>query len=109
MLTEATIAFLLTLAVAALIYVLGRRAAPRSVQSEAECSAYACGEKVAFHGLKINISLYKYLIYFVVLDSAVLLLAFASFMGQGTNVPLLLLYLFIILGAGLLLVDGGKD
>jgi NADH:ubiquinone oxidoreductase subunit 3 (subunit A) len=106
---EATVAFVLIISAAYVIYFLGRRAAPKPVQTDAERSAYACGEKVTFSKLKVNVSLYKYLIYFVILDSSVLLLAFGSFMQAGTNVPLMLLYLFMMLGAGLLLVDGGKN
>jgi membrane protein DedA with SNARE-associated domain len=54
------------------------------------------------------VSLYKYLIYFVILDSSVLLLAFGSFSGQSVNVPMILIYLLIILGASLVLLEGGS-
>ena len=93
---------------ASLIYAIGRRAAPNPIQSENEREAYACGEKATFHGLKINVSLYKFLIYFVIFDSSVILIAFASLMGQG-NVTLLILYLFLMLASGLILLEGGKD
>jgi NADH:ubiquinone oxidoreductase subunit 3 (subunit A) len=106
---EATVAFVLIISAAALIYQLGRRAAPKPAQTEAQRTAYACGEKVAYPKLRVNVSLYKYLIYFVILDSSVLLLAFGSFMQTGINVPLLLIYLFMMLAAGLVLLDGGKD
>jgi NADH:ubiquinone oxidoreductase subunit 3 (subunit A) len=108
-LIESAAAFVLILAAACLIYVLGRRAAPKPAQTEGECSTYACGEKVAYPKLRVNVSLYKYLIYFVVLDSSVLLLAFGSFLGQGINVPFLLLYLGVVLACSLLLFEGGKD
>jgi NADH:ubiquinone oxidoreductase subunit 3 (subunit A) len=94
---------------ASLIYALGRRVAPKPIQSENERSAYACGEKATFHGLKVNVSLYKFLIYFVIFDSAVILIAFASLMAQGKNVILLILYLFMMLASGLVLLEGGKD
>jgi len=106
---EAIVAFVLIVSAAAFIYQLGRRAAPKPAQTDAQHTAYACGEKVAYPKLKVNVSLYKYLIYFVVLDSSVLLLAFGSFMQTGINVPLILIYLFMMLAAGLLLLDGGKD
>ena len=93
---------------ASLIYALGRRAAPKPIQSENELEAYACGEKATFHGLKVNVSLYRFLIYFVIFDSSVILIAFASLMGQG-NVTLLILYLFLMLASGLILLEGGKD
>ncbi len=109
MIIESIVAFVLIVSAASLIYLLGRRAAPKPAPTTAESTAYACGEKVAYPKLKVNVSLYKYLIYFVVLDSSVLLLAFASFLNMGINVPLILIYLLMMLAAGLLLLDGGKD
>jgi NADH:ubiquinone oxidoreductase subunit 3 (subunit A) len=107
---EALLAFLLVFISTYVIYSLGKRAAPKTTISENEQSSYACGEKVVFRGVKINVSLYKYLIYFVIFDSSVLVLAFASFSIAGTTNPLLLiLYLGIILAAGIVLVEGGKD
>jgi len=108
-LVEFAIAFLLILATVSLIYLLGRRASPKPTQSENERSEYACGEKAPLQKLKITVSLYKYLIYFTIFDSSVLLLAFASLIGQGLNVPLLILYLSIIFVSSLLLLDGGED
>jgi NADH:ubiquinone oxidoreductase subunit 3 (subunit A) len=109
MIIEAFIAFVLIFISTVVIYTLGKRSAPKTTMSENEQAAYACGEKVIFHGVKINVSLYKYLIYFVIFDSAVLVLAFASFALAGTNPLLLILYLGIILAAGLVIVEGGKD
>ena len=106
---EAIIAFVLVLVSAFIIYFLGRRAAPKTVIGENEQAAYACGEVYKFRDVKINVSLYKYLIYFIVFDSTVLVLAFASFAIAGINPYLLILYLGIILAAGWALVEGGKD
>ena len=78
MIEEAFIAFILIFISTMAIYTIGKRSAPKTTISENAQSAYACGEKISFFGLKINVSLYKYLIYFVVFDSAVLVLAFAS-------------------------------
>jgi NADH:ubiquinone oxidoreductase subunit 3 (subunit A) len=108
-LVESLTAFMLILAASLLIYALGRRASPKPVQSENERSTYACGEKAPLQTLKINISLYKYLIYFVIFDSSVLLLAFAALLSQGTNITLLILYLFMMFASSLLLVEGGKE
>jgi len=109
MLVEALIAFILIFISTLVIYNLGKRSAPKTTISENEQASYACGEKVSFHGLKVNVSLYKYLIYFVIFDSSVLLLSFASFALAGTNPLFLILYLGIILAAGLVLLEGGKD
>ncbi len=108
MIIEALIAFVLIIAAASFIYLLGRRAAPKPVQTDSERAAYACGEKVTYPKLRVNVSLYKYLIYFVILDSSVLLLAFASFMSTSVNIPMILLYLLIILVASFVLLEGGN-
>jgi NADH:ubiquinone oxidoreductase subunit 3 (subunit A) len=105
---EALIAFLLILSAALFIYALGRRASPKPAQSENERSEYACGEKAPIQKLKINITLYRYLIYFAIFDSSVLLLAFAALSEQGINVTLLILYLFIMLASSLILLEGSK-
>jgi NADH:ubiquinone oxidoreductase subunit 3 (subunit A) len=109
MLVESLIAFLLIVAAACFVYALGRRAAPKPVQSGNATSTYACGEIAPVQKQRITVTLSKYLVYFVLLDSSVLLLAFATLLSQGVNVPLLLLYLGILLASNLLLLEGGKD
>jgi NADH:ubiquinone oxidoreductase subunit 3 (subunit A) len=109
MIEEAIIAFVLIFVCTYVIYALGKRSAPKTTISENEQSSYACGERVTFHGLKINVSLYKYLIYFVIFDSAVLVLAFASFALAKTSPLLLFLYLGMILAAALIVFEGGKE
>jgi len=106
-LEAAGIAFLLIFVCTYVIYALGKRSAPKTTVSENEQASYACGERAVFHGIKINVSLYKYLIYFVIFDSAVLVLAFAAFALAGTNPLYLFLYLGLILAAGLVLLEGG--
>ncbi|NLF88934.1 NAD(P)H-quinone oxidoreductase subunit 3 [Candidatus Bathyarchaeota archaeon] len=108
-LISAAIAFILIFVASLAIYYIGKHSAPKTAISENEQAAYACGEKVTFQGLKINVSLYKYLIYFVIFDSSVLVLAFAAFAIGATNPLMLILYLGIILAAGVVLLDGGKD
>ncbi len=109
MLLESIIAFLLIVAAASIIYVLGRRASPKPQKVGNATLTYACGERAPVQKQRITVTLSKYLIYFVVLDSSVLLLAFATLITQGVNVPLLLLYLGIMLASSLLLLGGEKD
>jgi len=111
MILELLIAFALVLAAGALIYALGRAKSPKTKGSENQEGSYACGEKVVFHRLSLNISLYKFLVYFIVVDSSVLLVAFASFASLSLDlaVPLFLLYLCMVLVATVLLVKGGKE
>lgn len=103
------LAFLLILSAALFIYVLGRHASPKHNQSENERAEYACGEKAPIQRIKINVTSYRYLIYFAIFDSSVLLLAFSALSAEGVNVPLLILYLFIMLASSLVLFEGGKD
>ena len=109
MLGELAAAFVLIFAASSLIYIFGRWLSPKPIQSENGRSTYACGEKATFPKLKINVSLYKYLIYFVILDSSVLLIAFASLALRTANMLLLMFYLFIMLISGFLLLGGGDQ
>jgi len=108
-LEAAAIAFVLIFICTYVIYALGKRSAPKTSVSDNEQASYACGERATFLGLKINVSLYRYLIYFIIFDSAVLVLAFAAFALTNTNPLFLFLYLGIILAAGLVLFEGGRD
>jgi NADH:ubiquinone oxidoreductase subunit 3 (subunit A) len=109
MLVESIIAFLLIVAATSLVYVLGRRASPKHPQTGNATSTYACGERAPIQKQRITVTLSKYLIFFVMLDSSVLLLAFATIFTQGVNMPLLLLYLGIVLASSMLLLEGGKE
>ncbi len=109
MLIESLVAFLLIVVAASLVYILGRRAAPKPPQNGNATLTYACGEKAPVQKQRITVTLSKYLIFFVILDSSVLLLAFATLFTQGLNVPLLLLYLGILFASNLLLLEGGTD
>ena len=106
---ESTLALILIFVVSSLIYTMGRRAAPKPNQSENERLTYACGERAPIQKQRITVTLSKFLIYFVVLDSAVLLLAFATTITQGVNMSLLVLYLSLLLASSLILFEGGKD
>jgi len=106
-LIESLIAFLTVLTVSSVIYLLGRLKAPKSSRNREKVSMYACGERARSGRLTINITLYKYLVYFMILDSSVLFLAFASLaINPGSILPLII-YLFAILTAMLLLAVGG--
>ena len=109
MIVEALIALTIIFVATLVIYTLGKRSAPKTTMSENAQASYACGEKASFSGLRVNVSLFKYLVYFVIFDSSVLLLAFASFAIAGANSLFLILYLGILLAACLVLLEGGKD
>ena len=111
MILELLIAFILVLATASLIYAIGRAKSPKPKNNDNQVAPYACGEKAIFHKLSLNISLYKFLVYFIIVDSSVLLVAFASFASLTAElvVPLFLVYLVIVLAATVLIVKGGKE
>jgi len=106
---EGAVAFVLIVAAASFIYVIGRRASPKTTQTGNATSTYACGERAPVQKTRITLTLSKYLIYFVILDSSVLLLAFATLITQDVNTPLVLLYLGIMLVSSFLLMGGDKD
>ena len=103
---ESIIAFLLVLSIASIIYMLSKRLVPKALLSEEKSSMYACGEKVVSKRLLVNVTLYKYLIFFVIIDSPALILAFAALALEMINPFTLLVYLGIILSADLLLLGG---
>jgi NADH:ubiquinone oxidoreductase subunit 3 (subunit A) len=109
MFDEFIVAFVLVFAASCLIYLLGRHLSTNPAKTEGGQSTYACGEKATFAKPRINVSLYRYLIYFVVLDSSVLLVAFASLALSSSNVVLFMFYLLTMLAAGFLLIGGGDQ
>jgi len=78
----------------------------KSPANEEKSAMYACGEKVFSKRLLVNVTLYKYLIFFVIIDSPALILAFAALALEIINPFSLLIYLGIILAADLLLLGG---
>jgi NADH:ubiquinone oxidoreductase subunit 3 (subunit A) len=107
MIVELGVAFILILAASCIIYLLGRLLSAKPVRNRVGKSAYACGEKADFSKLRISISHYMYLIYFVILDSSLLLAAFASMALRLSNISFFILYLLIVFISGLLLLEGG--
>jgi NADH:ubiquinone oxidoreductase subunit 3 (subunit A) len=78
----------------------------KSIASAEKSAMYACGEKVFTKRLLVNVSLYKYLIFFVIIDSPALILAFAALALEMINPFTLLIYLGIIFAADMLLLGG---
>ena len=106
MLIEILIAFLIILALTTLIYFGSKVLIPPSSESQDKTEMYACGEKVESTRLLVNVTLYKYLIFFVIIDSPALILAFAALALEMINPFTLLIYLGIILAADFLLLGG---
>lgn len=109
MVEESLVAFLIILIVSSVIYLSSRWLAYKTPPSEERNSMYACGEKMDSERLLVNVSLYKYLIYFVIIDSPALIAAFAALALEIINPFHLLIYLGIILAANFLLLGGIED
>lgn len=106
MIVESLVAFLVILIVSSLIYLCSRLLSQKTSASEEKSSMYACGEKVFSKRLLVNVTLYKYLIFFVIIDSPALILAFAALALEIISPLILLIYLGIILAADMLLLGG---
>jgi NADH:ubiquinone oxidoreductase subunit 3 (subunit A) len=106
MLVESLFAFLIILVLSSLIYLSSRLLTQKSPVSKEKSAMYACGEKVVTKRLLVNVTLYKYLIFFVIIDSPALILAFAALALEMINPFSLLIYLGIILAADMLLLGG---
>lgn len=106
MLIESLVAFMIILVLSILIYLSSHLLTQKASASEEKNEMYACGEKVFSKRLLVNVTLYKYLIFFVIIDSPALILAFAALALEMINPFSLLIYLGIILAADLLLLGG---
>jgi NADH:ubiquinone oxidoreductase subunit 3 (subunit A) len=106
LLIESLTAFMIILIVSVFIYLSSHLLTQKYPASEEKSAMYACGEKVFSKRLLINVTLYKYLIFFVIIDSPALILAFAALALEMINPFVLLIYLGIILAADMLLLGG---
>jgi len=106
MMFEPLLAFSIILAIATLIYFLAGRLSPKTSISEGKNLMYACGEKVNPTRLLVNVTLFRYLIYFVIIDSPALILAFAAISLEMISPIHLLIYLALVLVADFLLLGG---
>ena len=106
MITESIIALTLIFFISFLIYVFSFLLSPKNKQKNKNQSVYACGEKLFAKKLSINVSLYKFLIFFLVLDASILILAFSSIAINLKNFSFFLIYLSTIFISCLILFVG---
>jgi NADH:ubiquinone oxidoreductase subunit 3 (subunit A) len=109
MLVEVAFAFVIVLAASGVLYGIGRLLSPRHVKNETKEATYACGEKATQSKPRISVANYKYLVFFAIIDSAVILVAFGALAMNMLSFPILIVYLIVVLVSTLLLFDGGKD
>jgi len=101
------VAFATVLVTSIVIYLVGRLKAPKPPRNREKLSMYACGERVRSSRLNVNITFYKYLVYFVILDTSILMIAFASLASDLSVLLTLLIYLLTVLTAIIVLAMGG--
>lgn len=109
MLIDIAVAFIIILSASGLIFVIGRLLSPKHVSNRVKESSYACGERVTRARPRISITMYKYLVFFAIIDSSVVLIAFGALAMGLPSIPILLFYLIVIVVSTLLLIDGGKE
>jgi NADH:ubiquinone oxidoreductase subunit 3 (subunit A) len=108
MIYESLIALTLISIATVAIYTIGKRSAPKNVPNESQQASYACGENVPTQNSNIHVSLFKYLIYFVIFDTSVLMLAFGSLTFAVINPYIMIAFLVILLASALVVVEGGS-
>jgi NADH:ubiquinone oxidoreductase subunit 3 (subunit A) len=108
-LVEYLIAFFLILGASSLVCLLGNRLAPKTNNRELGRVQYACGERPLKIPQRMQASLYKYLLYFLIIDSSLLILAYAALDIVYLNPIPLVIYLSTILVAVFLFTDGGEQ
>ena len=96
------------LGASALMCFLGNRLAPKTEDRESGKVQYACGEKPIRISQRLQASLYRYLVYFLVIDSSLLIIAFSVFAVALVSILPLAMYLSIILVSVVLFLDGGE-
>ena len=88
--------------------ILGNRLAPKTEDRESGKVQYACGERPIRISQRLQASLNQYLVYFLVIDSSLLIIAFSVFDATLANILPVMVYLSIILVSVFLFLDGGE-
>lgn len=90
-----------------IIYLSGVIFSRRSVKNEPNKRIpYACGERATTSSTsKFSISLYKYIIFFITLDSPLVIIAFASTALNSFNIWFFITYVFILFISSILLLE----
>jgi len=102
------LAFLIVLGACTSLFALSGGTSRRAARDRRKTSMYACGERAFPQTLRITVTSYRYLIYFMVFDAPVILVAFSSLAAGAVSLVPLLAYLLATLVA-LLLLTGGSD
>ena len=77
------------------LFLAAKQLAP-VVSSKIDTSMYACGEDLPHRSLRVNLSNYQYIIYFIILDAAVPLILFGALVFWGVPPIMLVMYLGLL-------------
>lgn len=89
--------------------ILGNRLAPKTEDRESGKMQYACGEKPVRISQRFQASLNKYLVYFLIIDSSLLIVAFSVFAASLATILPIMMYLSIVFVSVLLFLDRGDQ
>jgi NADH:ubiquinone oxidoreductase subunit 3 (subunit A) len=96
-----------TFVISLIVYIFSAIFSCKSARNEPDKRLpYACGERIASLSSRIIVSLYRYVIYFIILDSSLLIAAFASLALNPFNTWLFCLYIILLLISSFLLLGG---
>jgi len=88
-----------------IIHVSGVVLSRRSVRNEPSKKVpYACGERSASLTSRVVVSLYKYVIFFIIFDSSLIIIAFASAALNPFNTWFFSIYVLLLLISSILLL-----
>lgn len=100
------IAFVAIFMSSIIIYMSGVALSRRNVRNEpGKRIPYACGERLASLTSRVVVSLYKYIIYFILFDSSLIIIAFASAALNPFNVWFFVIYIFLLFISSALLLE----
>jgi NADH:ubiquinone oxidoreductase subunit 3 (subunit A) len=106
MLIEALVAFVIVLSVSLAFYATACLRRPSLSPEDPRRSTYSCGENVRYNRFKISVTFSQYLVYFVILDSAALLIALSALASDALNPLAAIIYLLTVFAAVALLRRG---
>lgn len=107
MVFELLITFLLLVSVSSLAYIVAARFSPGSSKNPEATSTYACGERLSASRMVVDPTLYEYSVYFLVFDSGIVLLAFASPTLEGSGLFVVIYLLVALISVLVLSFPGG--
>ena len=106
MLAELATAFVSILAISLLVHLAVRFRSRNLQQSQDKTSAYFCGEKPVSGRFRVSNTYYQYLAYFMIFDSASLLVLLSTTGTASLDPRFLIIYLLAMMATIFVLLKG---